>query len=172
MFLATDTKFQSDIQDKMTCIGNRTWKPGKPHLQNPTTQLCLIRSSLPWIKLLFPLDVGSVRKTVCLQALSVSTKQCRSWHGLHSLGSRDRGFKSHTRHGCLVCVCVYSEFVLSCVRKRPCEELITRPRSPTVCKNDQWNWEISPMLQSGSEEEKKCLSLCSYLHHNLSLIVE
>jgi hypothetical protein len=34
---------------------------------------------------------------------------------LRSLGSRVRGFKSHTRHGCLVCVCVYSVFVLSCV---------------------------------------------------------
>jgi hypothetical protein len=30
-------------------------------------------------------------------------------------GSRDRGFESHTRHGCVVCVCVYSVFVLSCV---------------------------------------------------------
>jgi hypothetical protein len=34
---------------------------------------------------------------------------------LRSLGSWDRMFESHTRHGCLVCVCVYSVFVLSCV---------------------------------------------------------
>jgi hypothetical protein len=34
---------------------------------------------------------------------------------LRSLGSRDRGFESHTRHGCLVCECVSSVFMLSCV---------------------------------------------------------
>jgi hypothetical protein len=34
---------------------------------------------------------------------------------LRSLGSWDRGFDSHTKHGCLVCVCVYSMSVLSCV---------------------------------------------------------
>jgi hypothetical protein len=28
----------------------------------------------------------------------------------------DRGFESHLRHGCLLCVCVYSVFVLSCVQ--------------------------------------------------------
>jgi hypothetical protein len=31
------------------------------------------------------------------------------------LGSRDRGFEFHIRHVCLVYVCVYSVFVLSCV---------------------------------------------------------
>jgi hypothetical protein len=34
---------------------------------------------------------------------------------LRSLGSRDRGLESHTRHRCLLYVCVYSVFVLSCV---------------------------------------------------------
>jgi hypothetical protein len=48
---------------------------------------------------------------------------------LHSFRRRDLAFESHTRHGCLVCVCVYSVF-----RQRSCDELITRPRSPTVCK--------------------------------------
>jgi hypothetical protein len=34
---------------------------------------------------------------------------------LRSLGRWDRGFESHLRHGCLVCVCVYSVLVLSYV---------------------------------------------------------
>jgi hypothetical protein len=50
---------------------------------------------------------------------------------LRSLGRWDRGFGSHSRHGCL------SAFILcSCCpvcRQRPCEGLITRLRSPTVC---------------------------------------
>jgi hypothetical protein len=33
----------------------------------------------------------------------------------------------------LVCVCVYSVFC-PVSRYRPCDMLITRPRSPTVCK--------------------------------------
>jgi hypothetical protein len=32
----------------------------------------------------------------------------------HALGRWDRGFESHLGHGCLVCVCVYSVFVLTC----------------------------------------------------------
>jgi hypothetical protein len=35
-------------------------------------------------------------------------------HG-SSRGRRDRDFESHFGHGCLVCVCVYSVSVLSCV---------------------------------------------------------
>jgi hypothetical protein len=34
---------------------------------------------------------------------------------LRSLGRWNRGFETHSRHGCLVCVCVYSVFVLSSV---------------------------------------------------------
>jgi hypothetical protein len=34
---------------------------------------------------------------------------------LRSLGRWNRRFESHSGHGCLVCVCVYSVFVLSCV---------------------------------------------------------
>jgi hypothetical protein len=36
-------------------------------------------------------------------------------HELSSLGRWDRGFESHIRHGCSVCICVYAMFVLSCV---------------------------------------------------------
>jgi hypothetical protein len=34
---------------------------------------------------------------------------------LHSLGRYDPGLESHSGHECLVCVCVYSVFILSCV---------------------------------------------------------
>jgi hypothetical protein len=34
---------------------------------------------------------------------------------LPSLGCWDRGFKSHSGHGCLVCVCVYSVCVVLCL---------------------------------------------------------
>jgi hypothetical protein len=43
----------------------------------------------------------------------------------------DRGFESRLRHGCLSLV------FLCCVvlcRYRPCDVLITRPGSPTVCR--------------------------------------
>jgi hypothetical protein len=58
---------------------------------------------------------------------------------LRSLGSRDRGFESHSRHGCLVFVYVCAFFCV-CVQV---DELITRPRSPTDClwfgKKPKWN---------------------------------
>jgi hypothetical protein len=45
----------------------------------------------------------------------------------------------------------------------PCDELITRPRSPTIVKWSR-NWEISPMLQSvEQEEEKKTIKNGSFL---------
>jgi hypothetical protein len=43
------------------------------------------------------------------------TSSTGSDHCLLTLGRWDRGFESHSRHGCLVCVPVYSVFVLSCV---------------------------------------------------------
>jgi hypothetical protein len=53
----------------------------------------------------------------------------------NSLGRCDRGFESHSGYGCLVCVCVYSVF-----RQRSCDDLITLPRSPTVCEKLLRNW--------------------------------
>jgi hypothetical protein len=44
-----------------------------------------------------------------------SSRAARGMNSLRSLGRWDRGFESHSGHGCLVCVCVYSVFVLSCV---------------------------------------------------------
>jgi hypothetical protein len=59
---------------------------------------------------------------------------------LRSLGRWDRGFESHLRYECLVCVCIYSVFMLSCVKWRPCDELNTPPRTPTVCEKWLRNW--------------------------------
>jgi hypothetical protein len=50
----------------------------------------------------------------------------------------------------LVCVCVYSVF-----RYRPCDELITRPRSPTVCKNDHETEKQRPGPKGAVEPVKK-----------------
>jgi hypothetical protein len=62
-------------------------------------------------------------------------------YGMNCLRShrhRDCGFESHSGHGCLVfvvCVC-FSVFVY---RYKPCDKLITLPRSPTDCPRSS-NW--------------------------------
>jgi hypothetical protein len=48
---------------------------------------------------------------------------------LRLLERRNRGFESHSGHGCLVFV-FYVRFSVFVYRERPCDELITRPRSP------------------------------------------
>jgi hypothetical protein len=48
-----------------------------------------------------------------MMCVSHSSRAVYGMNCLRSLGSWDRGFESHIRHGCLVCV--YSVFVLSCV---------------------------------------------------------
>jgi hypothetical protein len=66
--------------------------------------------------------------------------------------------------GVCVCVCVCAFFcvcVVLCIGKRPCDELITRPRSSTVCKmikklrNQPYapKWEQAP--KSGARGGKK-----------------
>jgi hypothetical protein len=45
-----------------------------------------------------------------------SSRTVYSMNYLRSLGRWDRGFESHSRHGYLVCVCVHSVFMLSCVQ--------------------------------------------------------
>jgi hypothetical protein len=48
----------------------------------------------------------------------------------HPLESWDRGFESHSRHGCVcVCVCVFTLFVLPCVQVEALRRAF--PRSPT-----------------------------------------
>jgi hypothetical protein len=49
-------------------------------------------------------------------------------------------------------------------RKRPCDELITRPRSPTVCKNDHETVKAEARAQGGcTASEKKKRIKCSTL---------
>jgi hypothetical protein len=64
--------------------------------------------------------------------------QSKAWAVFACSDTGIRGFESHLRHGCLVCVCVYSVIVLSCVYvaalRRP------RPRKPTVCEKWLRNW--------------------------------
>jgi hypothetical protein len=63
------------------------------------------------------------------------------------------GFESHSGHGSLMCVCVFLCLCCPVFRQRPCDELITRPRSPTDC--EWWrNWEISPILQKVEQASK------------------
>jgi hypothetical protein len=77
------------------------------------------------------------------QAVSNFSKQCKScvcqsqW--LCSLrwrswppGCWDHGFKSYFRHGCLFLVSM-----LCCFTQRPCNNLITYPRSPAVCVRNE-----------------------------------
>jgi hypothetical protein len=52
---------------------------------------------------------------------------CVHEHYLLSVGRWFHGFEYHLRHGCLVCVCVYSVFVFPVFMLRPCDELISRP---------------------------------------------
>jgi hypothetical protein len=55
-------------------------------------------------------------------------------NSLRSLRRWGRGFESHLRRRCLVCVCFILCLCCPVFRQRPCDELITRPRSPTVCE--------------------------------------
>jgi hypothetical protein len=70
---------------------------------------------------------------------------------LGSLGCRGHMFESYSRHGCLcVCVRLFHVYVVLC-RYRSCDELITRPRSPTEC----------PRLRNWSETESFMDAPCS-----------
>jgi hypothetical protein len=71
-------------------------------------------------------------------------------HRLRSLGSRDRGFESHSRHGVLLCL----------------GRGLATNWSPVqgVLPSVQWsrNWEISPSAPTWDEEEEK-----SYIYNSL-----
>jgi hypothetical protein len=80
------------------------------------TQLCMMCAPKPVPALfLFILSFSFI----------VITRRSR-WHERW-----ERGFESHLRHGCLfafiLCLCC------SLCRKRPCDGMIPRPRSPTDC---------------------------------------
>jgi hypothetical protein len=71
-----------------------------------------------------------------VQVKSRSQWPCGLRRGSRPVGCWDRGFESRSRHGCLSLV------FLCCVvlcRSRPCDGLITRPRSPTICLNNSRN---------------------------------
>jgi hypothetical protein len=53
---------------------------------------------------------------------------------LGMLGSRDRGFESHAMLGCLVCVCVYTVFVLSYIYVEALRRADHSSKSPTDWK--------------------------------------
>jgi hypothetical protein len=67
----------------------------------------------------------------CLYVSSAdhSDRAGQGMNSLRSLEHWDRGFESHSRHGCLcafiLCLCC------SVCRQRPCDGLIPPPRSPT-----------------------------------------
>jgi hypothetical protein len=73
---------------------------------------------------------------------------------LPSLGRRNRGFESHRRHECLVCVCVYCVCVVLCLGRGPSASWsLAQGVPPSVIWS--WNWKISPVLQSGSKRREK-----------------
>jgi hypothetical protein len=80
-------------------------------------------------------------RSVCSQTTFITHAVSWAGHGnwavwgmycLRSLGSRDRGFdfphKAWMFGMCLLCLCC------PVLGQRPCDKLITRPMSPTVCK--------------------------------------
>jgi hypothetical protein len=71
---------------------------------------------------------------------------------LPSIGTWDRGFEFHTRHGCLVCVCVYSVFVLSCAQVAALRRAGHSSReSYRLCKKDYETEEEARAQQRAAE---------------------
>jgi hypothetical protein len=72
-----------------------------------------------------------------------------------------------------VCMCL---FCLCCpvFRQRPCDELITRPRSPTLCKNDHETEKLArahgDCKASGKKKNPRYLALAKYKINFLILL--
>jgi hypothetical protein len=81
---------------------------------------CLIRSAQGQLYLLLLLDADHGGPTVW------------SMKSLRSLERLDRGFESHSKPWMSVCTLILCSCCLMC-RYRPCDGLITRPRSPADC---------------------------------------
>jgi hypothetical protein len=54
---------------------------------------------------------NEINKTCCFEWAGHSSRAVRDMNCLRLRGRWDYGFESHSRHGCLVCVCVYSVIV-------------------------------------------------------------
>jgi hypothetical protein len=76
----------------------------------------------------------------------------------------DRRFESHSRHGCLcafiLCLCC------PVCRQRPCDGLITRPKSPAVCVIRLRNW------RRGQGPTNVCRAIDEWLNEHLEQIRE
>jgi hypothetical protein len=62
-----------------------------------------------------------------------SGRAVKGMNCFRSLERWNRGFESHSRHGCLYCVRLFRVFWCCVYRYRPCNGLIPRSRSPTDC---------------------------------------
>jgi hypothetical protein len=85
-------------------------------------------SDILFLMICIPSGVGLSGKII--KFLCRSQWSCGLRRGSWPVGCWDRGFESRSRHGCLSLVFLCCVFLC---RYRPCDELITRPRSPTVC---------------------------------------
>jgi hypothetical protein len=74
---------------------------------------------------------------------------------LRSLGSRDRGFESHSKHGYLVCVCVCSVFVLSCVWSEAFRRTDHSSKESYRLWKWSWNWKNQRSGPKGAIEAVK-----------------
>jgi hypothetical protein len=135
----------SEFRTELTSCG--------PNIEHRVAQLTVLLYS-----------VATKRVTINRQRSDLYKRlRCTAGHGsravwgmycLRSLASRDRGFGSHARHGCLVCVCVYSVCVVLCLRRGLATSWsLVRGVLPSV--KWSWNWDIGPMIQSGSKRGEK-----------------
>jgi hypothetical protein len=73
---------------------------------------------------------------------------------LRSLGSWDSWFESHTMHGCLVCVCVYSVCVVLCLgRGHATSWSLVQGVLPSV--KWLWNWKVEARAHGAAEPVKQ-----------------
>jgi hypothetical protein len=88
---------------------------------------------------------------------------------LRTLGSRDRVFESNTKHGCLVCVCVYSVFVFSCVWVAALRCADHSSKEFYTLWNDHESKKLEARAQGGcraSEKIKMLINIKLILLHN------
>jgi hypothetical protein len=76
---------------------------------------------------------------------------------------------------CSVCVCVYVcvcvRFSVFVYRYRPCDELITRPRSPTNCLRPRKPSETESFMEVGQGPNCECEWILNCARSDLIIIV-